>query len=306
MNSWITEEGYFGNFKTKATDALKSPWKAGTDALTAFKTSAADQMSQVVKNVQSNVDKAKKSLDELYKKIVDTEKKAKDADVSVDQSPPETPPKTPASTSSGVTIYSLYGITNDEILAAGLGPVSLEGFENMLKNYEIGLYVQNGKNKVRKASASEKRKKMLTEIPAAISGPTAVKKHAKGTLGTKQDEWAITDESWIGEEITLAAGKHGQLQYLKKGSAVMPADISANLVEWGKLDPSSFTMPGVGSVLNNIVNSVMQPNYEFNFDSLVHVDHCDEGTLKNLEKMVDTKLNDFGKQLNYSIKKFAR
>ena len=130
--------------------------------------------------------------------------------------------------------------------------------------------------------------------------------YAKGTLGTKKDEWAITDESWIGEEITLAAGKNGQLQYLKKGSAVMPADISANLVEWGKLDPNMMAMGNIGANLNMISNAVVQPNYEFNFDSLVHVDHCDEGTLKNLEKMVDTKINDFSKQLNYSIKKFAR
>ena len=129
--------------------------------------------------------------------------------------------------------------------------------------------------------------------------------HAKGTLGTKKDEWAITDESWIGEEITLAAGKNGQLQYLKKGSAVMPADISANLVEWGKLDPNMMNM-NTGANINMISNAIIQPNYEFNFDSLVHVDHCDEGTLKNLEKMVDTKINDFSRQLNYSIKKFAR
>lgn len=130
--------------------------------------------------------------------------------------------------------------------------------------------------------------------------------YAKGTLGTKRDEWAITDESWIGEEITLAAGKHGQLQYLKKGSAVMPSDISANLIEWGKLDPNALSMPTMGGSVNIMSNAVIQPNYEFNFDSLVHVDHCDEGTLKGLEKMVDNKLDYFSKQLNYSLKKFAR
>ena len=130
--------------------------------------------------------------------------------------------------------------------------------------------------------------------------------YAKGTLGTKKDEWAITDESWIGEEITLAAGKNGQLQYLKKGSAVMPADISANLVEWGKLDPNMMNLTNPTANINMINNAVSRPEFNLTFDSLVHVDHCDEGTLKNLEKMVDTKINDFSKQLNYSIKKFAR
>ena len=126
---------------------------------------------------------------------------------------------------------------------------------------------------------------------------------AKGTLGTTRDQFAITDESWIGEEITLAAGKNGQLQYLKKGSAVMPADISANLVEWGKLDPNMMNIGG-GANINMISNAVTKPELNFAFDSLVHVDNCSQDTLKDLEKMVDTKINQFSKQLNYSIKRF--
>ena len=128
--------------------------------------------------------------------------------------------------------------------------------------------------------------------------------YAKGTLGTKQDQFAITDESWIGDEITLAAGKHGQLQYLKKGSAVMPADISANLVEWGKLDPTMMNFGDMSGGIQVMSNYVSKPELNLSFDSLVHVDHCDEGTLKDLEKMVDTKINQFSKQMNYAIKKF--
>ena len=127
---------------------------------------------------------------------------------------------------------------------------------------------------------------------------------AKGTLGTTKDQWAITDESWIGEEITLAAGKNGQLQYLKKGSAVMPADISANLVEWGKMNPNMMSFGDMSGGIQMMSNYVSKPEVNLSFDSLVHVDHCDEGTLKDLEKMVDTKINQFSKQMNYAIKKF--
>ena len=61
-----------------------------------------------------------------------------------------------------------------------------------------------------------------------------------------------------------------------------------------------------GANVNMISNAVTKPNYEFNFDSLVHVDHCDQGTLKDLEKMADNKIDNFSRALNYSIKKFAR
>ena len=69
---------------------------------------------------------------------------------------------------------------------------------------------------------------------------------------------------------------------------------------------SGIRTPKFNSGINVITNAVNKPELNLNFDSLVHVDHCDEGTLKNLEKMVDNKINDFSKQLNYSIKRFTR
>lgn len=126
---------------------------------------------------------------------------------------------------------------------------------------------------------------------------------AKGTMGLTNDQLAITDESWIGEEITLAAGKNGQLQYLKKGSAVMPADISANLVEWGKLNPDMMKVGG-GANINMISNAVNSPEIKIDVENFLKVDRVDKDTLPELEKMMDKKIDNLVRQLNYSIKKF--
>lgn len=136
------------------------------------------------------------------------------------------------------------------------------------------------------------------------SSPANLPKFAKGTLGTTKDQFAITDESWIGEEITLAAGKNGQLQYLKKGSAVLPSEIAANLVEWGKLNPNMMSIGDMSGGIQLMSNYVNKPELNVSFDSLVHVDHCDQGTLKDLEKMVDNKIDQFSRQMNYAIKRF--
>ena len=128
--------------------------------------------------------------------------------------------------------------------------------------------------------------------------------YAKGTLGTKKDEWAYTDEPWLGDEIVLVPGANGNLQYMRKGTAVMPADISANLVEWGKINPDMTALSNGIQGVNLMSNYVSKPEVNVSFDSLVHVDHCDEGTLKDLEKMVDTKINQFSKQMNYAIKRY--
>lgn len=128
--------------------------------------------------------------------------------------------------------------------------------------------------------------------------------YAKGTMGTKRDGFAITDESWIGEEITLAAGKNGQLQYLKKGSSVIPADISANLVEWGKLNPNMMDMSGVVQGVNLMSNYVNKPEIKLDIENLLRVERVDKDTLPDLERLMDKKLDNFARQLNYSIKKF--
>ena len=134
-------------------------------------------------------------------------------------------------------------------------------------------------------------------------GTQKYKYYAKGTLGTKKDEWAITDESWIGEEITLAAGKNGQLQYLKKGSAVMPADISANLIEWGKLDPNMMDLTNPTANINMINNAVSKPEFKFDIENFLRCDNVSQDTLPELKKFVNEQMNSFMRQLNYGLKK---
>jgi hypothetical protein len=138
------------------------------------------------------------------------------------------------------------------------------------------------------------------KLPNAFS----VKMYAKGTLGTDRDQLAITDESWIGEEITLAAGKNGQLQYLKKGSAVMPADISANLVEWGKLNPNMMSIGDMSGGIQMMSNYVNKPEIKLDIENFLNVGVVSKDTLPELERLMDKKIDTFAKQVNASIRKF--
>lgn len=128
--------------------------------------------------------------------------------------------------------------------------------------------------------------------------------HAKGTMGTTKDEWAITDEPWIGDELTMYATKDGTLSYMRAGSTVVPADLTKELMNIAEIGVDGLTMPKVNSGVGVMSNYVSKPEFNMSFDSLVHVDHCDQNTLKDLEKMVDTKINQFSKQMNYAIKRY--
>ena len=129
-------------------------------------------------------------------------------------------------------------------------------------------------------------------------------KHAKGTTGTDRDEWAITDEPQFGDELVLVPGKDGNLSFMRKGTGVVPADMTQKLFELAQIPTSDLMNKNLTAIVPNITKNDFKN--EFNFESLVHVDTVDSDTLPKLEKMVDKKIDDFSKALNYSIKRFAR
>lgn len=321
MNAWITEGGIFPIFKTNATEALKSPWTSGATAAQQFQTSVAGVMSNVVGNIKSNVETAKSQLSSLYSQIQDTNTRL----ASVNTSGNTGSTYTGGNTMSASDISALQTVLKNKFhqvvtVDGKWGPETeraLIGAQNFVKNAGISIntdgkytattrnamitYMDKEINKLKTYGGSSiygQAIRSWTEdknrLPAAF--------HAKGTLGTKRDELAITDESWIGDEITLAAGKNGQLQYLKKGSAVMPADISANLVEWGKLNPKMMTA-GVGANINMISNAINKPKFKLDIENFLRCDNVSQDTLPDLKRFVNEKMNSLMKQLNYSLKK---
>jgi hypothetical protein len=124
--------------------------------------------------------------------------------------------------------------------------------------------------------------------------------YAKGTTGTTHDEWAVTDE--IGDELVLIPGKNGNLQYMRKGTAVIPAEISANLMEWGKLNPN-MDMSGAVQGVNLMTNVVNKPELNLSFDALVKAERVTEETLPALKQLVTEELDKFTRKLNYNLKR---
>lgn len=133
---------------------------------------------------------------------------------------------------------------------------------------------------------------------------TTANQYAKGTTGTTRDEWAITDEPKFGDELVLIPGKDGNLSFVRKGTGIVPADMTQKLFELAQIPTSDLMSKNLTAIVPNITKNDFKN--EFNFESLVHVDTVDSDTLPKLEKMVDKKIDDFSKALNYSIKRFAR
>ncbi len=135
-------------------------------------------------------------------------------------------------------------------------------------------------------------------------GTHRYKYYAKGTLGTKKDQWAITDEPQFGDELVLVPTAQGNLSYMRKGTSIVPADITNNLVEWGQLDPNAITSSGVGANINIINSAVNKPEIKLDIENFLRCDNVSQDALPELEKFVNEKMNNLVKQLNYGLKKF--
>ena len=307
MNKW-TQGGFFTTFPETVKGSLTSPWSAGSTAASAFKTNISTVMSGVVSNISANVKTASGELSKLYQQIKDTEKRAAEAKVVVDNSnstssPSPSPSPSPAPTPEPeVKLRGLMKTSREMILGsksfADANTETINGTK-YYRDSKTGYYY-----KISDLNSKRKYDGGRTTGWAIPKGTWFYTKHAKGTTGTTRDEWAIDSEPQFGDELVLVPGKDGNLSFMRKGTGVVPADMTQKLFELAQIPTSDLMNKNLTAIAPNITKNDFKN--EFNFESLVHVDTVDSDTLPKLEKMVDKKIDDFSKALNYSLKRFAR
>ena len=300
MNQW-TQNGFLTTFPQQVSESLKSPWNDGSTAANAFKASVSTVMQEVVSNISSNVKTASGELSSLYQQILDTEKRAAEANTTVTSGGGggggggyENPPAQKK--------YHVVAALRmpDADLAVTKSATSESAAKSAAKLAIMDAY-QKYQEK-RGKSEEQYEKSWLKTYQNKVKYTTSY--YAKGTVGTTRDEWAITDEPQFGDELVLIPGKDGNLSFMRKGTGVVPADLTQKLLELAQIPTSDLMSKNMTTIVPNITKNDFKN--EFNFESLVHVDKVDSDTLPKLEKMVDKKIDDFSKSLNYSLKKFAR
>lgn len=104
---------------------------------------------------------------------------------------------------------------------------------NMYKSLASALGIKVGKT----VSSAEKEKILK-----------ALKKrgYASGSAYITEDQLALVDE--LGEELRIS--KAGRLAYLQKGDGVIPANLTKNLMDWGKFSPAVLSRAVNGAAVN--------------------------------------------------------
>lgn len=288
---------------TRALDGLTSKWTETSKAAEDASTSAVE----AIQNQAKETIKAQNEIFANYKSTIGNMSYVNTVSGGGSGGVPTytgkvDPPKPTPTTKPPSTLQNLGPTKKDKYIwiTASNPLVSINGVD-YIYDQATGHYF--------KYNTKEDKKKLVTvqgttqgskiKIPA---GTTAYRKYAKGTLGTSQSAMALIDE--LGEELVLNAGPNGRLQYLTKGTSVIPADITKKLMDLA-LDPTEVlerSRPHANA------NMSVASNIELNLNiaEVVHVEHADADMIPDLANVVKTQMDKYMKGVNNNLKKYVR
>ena len=277
--------------------ALTSPWKDGEDALQSYFEKFGLTMSSTVDKLQEVADEYKTIMNDIEDVGTDAvnkvntntnkyqaEKQSVDMTTTEGQKTAEKTIKVGGKINAGsAKIYESAGDSSGEQQYYSADPIykvlSIDGDWVQVRHHKLSTGVTGWFRK------------------------SQVKAYAKGTVGVKNDQLALIDE--LGDELVMHADSSGKLAFLSKGSAVIPHDISENLMQLGELNPQDIldrNRPTISAP--HITNNNIELNVSFG--EVVHIDHVDNNAVPNLAKTVEKQIDKYMKGLNAEIRKYVR
>ena len=286
------------------TSYLEQPFKtASSYAKNTFKTDIENTLTDLVKT-------AKAKADEIDSYATDIVNDMNRAQAAIDNTGGKSSgggggdgDKTPdpAPTVKGYRVVASWSDGNKTVMAQGSAKSKADAEKDALNRLGTEYYkyvsakfpnAREGVHEKAWADILKQKKYSITSAPY----------YAKGTTGTTKDQWAITDEPQYGDELVLVPGKNGNLSYMRKGTAVIPADISENLMKLG-MNPDFADMEGAVKNINLMTNYVNKPEIKLDIENFLHVDNVSQDTMPELKKFVKEQVNTMVRQLNYGLKR---
>ena len=285
------------------SETLVDPWKAGASAIQDYSTkfglsssATVDELNEIKSEHADLLDKLKErgnnsvnSANERANKYVSAEK----------ETPKPTSPQNPSGNSDKPT--------NKDKAAPTVGSTvtvkkSATNFSSKSGNAKMASFVPGGSYTVYEVSGDQ----ILIGQDGTYTGwvkQSDLQGYAKGTTSLKKSGLINVDE--LGEELILGA-HNGRLTYAEKGTGIIPADITSNLMSWGELDPRDmldYNRPSIG-ISPDVHNT--EVNLNITYGDMVSIGEFRGDNLAELEKMVAKQFEKHTKDLNSALRKYVR
>lgn len=277
------------------SDSVTKPWIEGVDAIGIYQekldTSASAFTEQLRALKQELVDlqvEADKTADSIIKATNSKKNSTESAKYtpptpSTPQQSPATEPSTPAAPTKGSSVTVKSSATH----------FSRDGGSGT----RMQSWVPGSTFTVYQATDSE----VLIGRNGGYTGwvrLSDIEGYSSGAKSIDKDQFAFLDE--LGEELQLVPDGAGRLSYIKKGTGIIPADLTERLMEWGKLDPSSVleqSRPVVSAP--HVINNNLELNLQVG--EVVHIDRADNSSIPNITKAVQDQMDNYMKNINKKL-----
>lgn len=306
-------------YNLTVSDAVLSPWRDGVLAIDEYTTKFGDSVSSTTaqldtirakwQEVKEELAAANVEADKYYSKQAATASGPSVAEINKENANYIKATKTPTPAPAPSTNNNKNNNTSQAKAAPSVGGTvtvkkTATNFSSKSGNARMASFVPGGSYTVYQVDGNQ----ILIGRNGVYTGwvnKTDLQGYAKGAISVDEDQFAWLDE--LGEELQFVPGANGRLEYVKKGTGIVPADLTKRLIDLAMnpqemLDRNRPQITPSKSVINN--------NMEFNVDAsvgtLLHVDHLDGNNPDEVIKIVDKAWEKKMQGLNSAIKKFTR
>jgi hypothetical protein len=309
------------------TDSLTSPWREGADAIQDFSDQFGVSMSETVdelENLGSEFSDQMREIEQDGTEAIDAVKENasgyelannpnRNNNGNAGSGTGTGQGNASTSTNGNQSASGLVSSISGDIKLGATGP-DVKKLQQALNELGYGNYGTTGLDGIFGSgtlSAVKAFQKAMGITADGVVGSETKKKfklkgYAKGSKGINEDQLALIDE--LGDELQLIPDGNGRLAYMKKGTGVVPADLTSNLMEWGKLDPTSMlehNRPQIGAS-SSVINSTTEIHIDASVGELLHVEHLDGNNPAEITKIVDKAWDKRMKELNGFVRKYSR
>lgn len=291
------------------SDAILTPWQDGALAVSDYQSTFDTAMSSTTEQLES--------LRKGWQSVIDTMAKAGNANVgtinkenanyAAAKKLASQSSVTPIGQGKSSTSTSSSASTNTGTPSVGSTVTvksSATNFGSKSGNVKMASFVPGGTYTVYEISGDQ----ILIGKNGAYTGwvkKSDLQGYAKGAISVDEDQLAWIDE--LGEELQFVPGANGRLEYVKRGTGIVPADLTQRIMDLA-MNPQEVLDRNRPQITpsKSVINNNMEIKVDASVGTLLHVEHLDGNNPDEVIKIVDKAWDKKMQGLNNAMRKFTR